>query len=352
MVMGTLQLVKYINALYVHPHLLLSLLIIREHVSLRNLNISWRYTSMKLTFNLAGAQFCDFDSKELEMVGTKCHLVHEPTNKVDPMALSVRTDEGDVHVGYIPKDGRKFKGHQALYDALLLDFEISIEIAEAVFKDNGRFNRKGRGEFTHFSVDLFMTAGEDRATYDDEDGREYMRLSRVLEQAKWEDGDGLLEWAICMFRDYKEYQTYLEGCAVEGQIIHHKAEMALWGMDLPEGVSPLPDQLVQIIKKVEKTLASEEPVFDKTISVAGTFDGLVEMDGGIRTVLDWKRSKVCQEKYKRQVSFYCKQVGAKQAYIVLARGEEPTHLTEEDINKYYKEVAGLAEFLWNKGWRK
>jgi hypothetical protein len=310
---------------------------------------------MTLDFNLAGSQFCEYAKPELEYVGTPCHLVWDRENKFDTTALSVRTDKDEEHVGYVPADSYKFKGHQALYDALLLEFTIRLEITEAVFKKDGRFNRKGRGAFTHFAVKLTLEAGDDSADY--KKGRKkYLRLTRIIDQFKWDpEDDSLMEWAVSVFKDYKEYRTYLDGCCIDGQLIHAKAERALYKMPLPEGVSPLPERVVEIIKKVKKVHVVEGEVFDETLRVAGHDDALVDMrplyetddKAPVLTTLDWKRSKVCSPKYLRQVAFYAKNRGAKQAVVVLARGEEPVVLTEQEIDKYYDEVKALAKFVWS-----
>jgi hypothetical protein len=323
---------------------------------------------MKLKFNCAGSQFCEFEQPEYELVGAKLHLVHDRENKFDEHALSIRT-EADVHVGYVPKDNYKFKGHEGLFECLLFDIPVTGVITEALYKDKRfchisqeRIDKqlaKGKevsalvkGEFVVFQVELDIDAGDASPTYHNEEGKEYLRLTKILGLYNWDPDDtGLDEWSHNTFDTYDEKMTYLNGCAVDGQIMHHKAELALYKQPLPEGAADLPKNLVDIIKKVRKVHETEVTVYDDDIDVAGTPDALVELKTdpeGFLTVLDWKRAKQCQPKFLRQVAFYAKNNGAKRAIVVLARAEEPDRyvvLDEDLIEYYYNQVANLAMFV-------
>jgi hypothetical protein len=293
-----------------------------------------------------------------------------------PLALSVRTAD-DEHVGYIPEDGYKFKGHQAMYEALVFGFEMYGVITEALYKtpagkfshlnierkEAGKTARFAKGEFIDFEVELTLDMGDDSPSYQNEEGKEYLRLTHIISQYKWDPEDhGLEEWSINMFKSYQEYQTYLNGCAIDGQLLHHKAELASYKQGLPEGVSDLPAPVVNVIKHIKKVHNSEMKVYDDDIGVAGTNDLCADIEGlkavscttgkvgtvNGKCIVDWKRSKQMQVKYLRQVAFYAKNHGCKHAIVVLSRqeGEQAiVHLGAREINMYYKQVAGLAKFI-------
>jgi len=336
---------------------------------------------MNITFNLAGSQFLDFTDEEIvAMVGQPVTMVHAPIEtkgKSYPLALSVRTED-DKHIGFIPEDSYKFKGHQGLYECLIFGFEVYGVVTEAMWVKDKRFShltkervdagnikRYVKGEFATFEIELTITAGDESPAYEDDEGKAYLRLTRLLDHYKWAPDDhGLEEWSIQMFKNYDEYMTYLNGCAIDGQIIHHKAELALFKQALPEGVNPLPQPVMDVVKKVVKVHNTEELVFDKKSRVAGHYDGDVEVKGLKATssttgkmgnvtgdcILDWKRSRHLRVKMLRQIAFYAKIKGRKHAILVLctARGEEKgepqiIHLGAGEINKYYKQVVALAE---------
>lgn len=322
---------------------------------------------MTLRFNLAGAQFVQFEEPEYSYVNKPIKLVAEKGNKFDDNAISVKTMEGE-HIGYVPKDGRKFQGQKALRECLIFNIPITGVVTEALYRgktfchiSQARIEKaeaKGKsiesmvkGEFVDFQVELQIDAGDSSPTYHDDDGKEYLRLTKILGMFDWDPEDtGLDEWSHNCFKDYEEYKTFLNSCAVDGQIIHHKAEMAVYKQELPEGVVPLHKPIVDIVKRIRKVIQTEQTLYDDDIDVAGTPDAVVELKRdpeGYTTVLDWKRSKQCQPKYLRQVAFYAHGVGSKRAVIVLSRNEEHPYITldEKEIEKYYNEVANLAMFV-------
>ena len=258
----------------------------------------------------------------LSLVGKEGVVVWDMDNKHDMRALSYRIS--GFHIGFVKAKGSRqdVATKAMLFEAVVLGLPVVFTVVDATFVDAAakgkKWNNKGEGSFTHFTLHVEVKAGCGSTSYSQGD-KQYLRLTRLLGKYAWEDRDGLDSWMINCHKSYDDYQQAMYGYVTEGQINHHKAEMRVDGLALPiwegEGdgqplVTDSPEHWKMLIDAIDEKVGQEVLMFDDDIGVAGTYD-LCCYIGPFKVMGDWKRNHSEKRQYKRQVAgFYAKNVKA------------------------------------------
>jgi len=262
-------------------------------------------------------------------------LVLEPENKHDPLAIKVLWN--DVHIGYIPKGEVQTFVHNEWKNNRTVNAKIE---SYSYYDESVKWNNQHIGQLQAITLEIDGHCGYNK------DGVEYQSITTLLKYLNpGGNMDGLLRWCINGFTTFDEYEQELNRLAEKGTKLHNDIEKELRGED--SGFEPIKEFIRQYKPEIEEL---EGTVFDSEILVAGRFDAFFNI-GGKRVLLDWKSSKKVQKKHLLQASFYAKQVGADEVWIVCFGGLQKqgfgvTKILRPELERLYNVVGFLSEIYY------
>jgi hypothetical protein len=277
---------------------------------------------------------CTFRATTVKPYG-KVQVIAEPENKFDPNAVRVEFER--ELIGYLPKNSdaqKMFKFAPLVFEATAVDYCFSRGTDEA---DQREFNNEDQGHLASVKIEF---SGENPDNYHEKDGKMYERITAFLKRnedkyTSEDDRKRLEDW-----KKTADHETVLKFAAKGGTIAHKLIEEILTG----EGA------IHNLIEKEDlgTPTAIEERVYDEDLQLSGTYDAKFSdaVFDKRDVIVDWKTSSSVRKSHELQVSFYAKQAGASEAWVVCIgtktkQGYSIRKLNEKQIEENYQFIKSL-----------